>query len=41
MGLIAVFIFMAIYYRTSGLIANFALVLNLFFLLAVMAAFNA
>jgi SecD/SecF fusion protein len=41
MGLIAVFIFMAIYYRTSGLIANFALVLNLLFLLAVMAAFNA
>jgi len=41
MGLIAVFIFMAFYYRTSGLIANFALVLNLLFLLAVMAAFNA
>lgn len=41
MGLIAVFIFMAIYYRTSGLIANFALVLNLLFLLAVLAAFNA
>jgi len=39
--LIAVFIFMAIYYRTSGLIANFALVLNLLFLLAVMGAFNA
>ncbi len=41
LGLSAVFIFMAIYYRTSGLIANFALVLNLLFLLAVMAAFNA
>jgi SecD/SecF fusion protein len=41
LGLIAVLIFMAIYYRTSGLIANFALILNLLFLLAIMAAFNA
>lgn len=41
LGLISVLIFMAIYYRTSGLIANFALILNLLFLLAVLAAFNA
>jgi len=40
-GFIAVFVFMIIYYRTAGLIANFALVVNLFLILAVMALFGA
>ena len=40
-GVIAVFIFMAIYYRASGWIANLGLVLNFFFLLATMALFEA
>ncbi|MCL2102583.1 MAG: protein translocase subunit SecD [Syntrophorhabdaceae bacterium] len=33
--------FMAFYYRFSGMVANFALVFNIFFLLAGMAAFSA
>jgi preprotein translocase subunit SecD len=37
----AVFIFMLLYYRLSGLIADLALVLNLVILLACMAAFGA
>jgi preprotein translocase subunit SecD len=37
----AVFLFMLIYYRISGLIADVALVLNLIILLACMAAFGA
>ena len=37
----AVFVFMLIYYRLSGLIADVALVLNLIILLACMAAFGA
>jgi preprotein translocase subunit SecD len=37
----AVFVFMLIYYRLSGLIADVALVLNLVILLASMAAFGA
>jgi preprotein translocase subunit SecD len=37
----AVFLFMLIYYRLSGLIADVALVLNLVILLACMAAFGA
>ena len=37
----AVFVFMLIYYRLSGLIADVALVLNLVILLACMAAFGA
>ena len=41
LGLIAVLFFMFAYYRTAGLIANFALALNLIFLLAVMAGFKA
>jgi SecD/SecF fusion protein len=40
MGFIAVVIFMFVYYKNSGLIANVALLLNLFFLLGVSAAFN-
>jgi len=43
-GIIAsllVIIFMIIYYRVSGVIADFALVLNIIFLLGVLAAFNA
>jgi preprotein translocase subunit SecD len=38
---IVVFLFMLIYYRLSGLIADLALVLNLVILLACMAAFGA
>lgn len=43
-GIIAsllVIIFMIIYYRKSGVIADFALVLNIVFLLGVLSAFNA
>jgi preprotein translocase subunit SecD len=37
----AIFLFMMVYYRLSGLIADLALVLNLLILLACMAAFHA
>ncbi len=40
-AIILVVIFMIIYYRLSGLIADFALVLNVVLLLGVMAALNA
>jgi SecD/SecF fusion protein len=40
LGFIAVVSFMFLYYRSSGLVANVALILNLFFLLGVSAAFN-
>ena len=40
-GLLLIFIFMAVYYKWSGMLANLALVLNLFLLLGVMAAFHA
>jgi len=40
-GLAVVLIFMLVYYRVSGLIADFALFFNLFFLLAAMAALHA
>jgi len=40
MGFIAVIFFMFFYYKNSGLVANVALLLNLFFLLGVSAAFN-
>ncbi len=36
-----VFIFMAVYYRASGIIADMALILNLLFIMATLAAFNA
>ena len=41
MGFILVVIFMAFYYKGSGLIAGFALVLNLTFVMAIMAALRA
>jgi preprotein translocase subunit SecD len=40
-GGLAVVLFMVIYYRLSGLIADFAVMLNLLILLACMAAFHA
>ncbi len=40
-GLIAVLIFMAVYYKVFGLVANVALVLNLVLLVAVMSAIQA
>ena len=40
-GLSAVIIFMAVYYKKSGLIANLALLLNLLFLLGALAALKA
>ena len=39
-GFLLVIIFMTIYYKGSGLIANFALLLNLLFMLAMMAMFG-
>lgn len=39
-GLAFVFIFMVLYYKTSGLIATLALVLNGIYILAIMAAFE-
>ncbi|MBZ0263106.1 protein translocase subunit SecD [bacterium] len=39
-GLVLVIIFMAFYYRASGLIADLALVLNIVFLMAVLAGFG-
>jgi protein-export membrane protein SecD len=41
LGLVVVLLFMMIYYRLSGAIADLALVFNLVFLLAAMAAFRA
>jgi len=40
-GVIIVFIFMAIYYGFSGLIADFAMVINLIILLAILSLFKA
>jgi preprotein translocase subunit SecD len=40
-GTIAVIVFMIFYYRLSGLIADFALLLNIIFLLGAMASLNA
>ncbi len=40
-GCLAVIIFMIVYYRLSGIVANFALVLNIVLLLAALAAFGA
>lgn len=39
-GLALVFMFMGIYYKTSGLFANVALVLNGLFIIAILAAFE-
>ncbi|KAA3617425.1 MAG: protein translocase subunit SecD [Calditrichaeota bacterium] len=41
LGLLIVMIFMVIYYRLSGFVANLALILNLVFIMAVMASFGA
>ena len=40
-GLLLVFIFVGIYYRISGLIADVALLFNIFFLLSIMAGLSA
>ncbi|MDZ7724946.1 MAG: protein translocase subunit SecD [candidate division KSB1 bacterium] len=40
-GLALVVVFMVIYYRASGLVADFALLLNILFVFAVMAGFHA
>ena len=40
-GLILVILFMIIYYRASGIVADFALLLNILFVFAVMAGFHA
>ncbi len=40
-GLGIIFIFMAVYYKWSGMLANLALVLNMVLLLAILAAFHA
>lgn len=40
-GLGLIFLFLGVYYKWSGLLANLALVLNVVFLLALMAAFHA
>ncbi len=39
-GLLAVILFMMLYYRSAGFIADVALVLNLFFLIAILATMN-
>jgi len=40
-GFIAVFVFMVIYYRNAGIIANIALITNLFLIIAIMSLFGA
>ncbi len=40
-GAVAVILFMLIYYRVSGFIANIAMVLNMLFMVAILAAFEA
>ena len=40
-GFLVVFVFMVIYYRRAGIIANIALVTNIFIIIAVMAMFGA
>ncbi len=40
-GLLAVLLYIAIYYRLSGVIADIGLLFNMFFLLAILAAFGA
>jgi len=39
-GLLVVMVFMVIYYGLSGLVANLALALNLFFVMAILAGFH-
>ena len=40
-GFVLVFVFMIVYYKAAGVIANIALIANLFIILAVMALFGA
>ena len=40
-GLLIVIVFMVIYYKAAGLVADFALLLNIVFVFAVMAGFHA
>jgi preprotein translocase subunit SecD len=40
LGMLAVLVFMVAYYQLAGLIANFVLLLNLFFLVSVLSVFN-
>lgn len=40
-GLMLVAVFMIFYYRTSGIVADLALILNLIFILGILAGFNA
>ena len=40
-GAVAVVLFMLIYYRVAGLIANLAMVLNMLFMVSILAAFEA
>ncbi|MCX7822599.1 MAG: protein translocase subunit SecD [Syntrophobacterales bacterium] len=40
-GGVAIFVFMAFYYRFAGLIADLALIMNIFIILAALAAFQA
>ncbi len=41
MGIIIVLLFMALYYSTSGIIADIVLILNMFFIMGVLASFGA
>jgi preprotein translocase subunit SecD len=41
LGAVAVILFMLIYYRFAGLIANVAMILNLLYMVAILAAFEA
>ena len=40
-GLLLVFMFMVVYYKTAGVVANIALLMNLFFVLAVLVTLDA
>ncbi len=40
LGFACVMLFMALYYRRSGIVADIALVLNLYFIIAILSAFN-
>lgn len=40
-GLLLVAIFMIVYYRTAGIVADLALILNMVFILGILAGFNA
>ncbi len=40
-GFVLVIIFMVVYYRTAGIVANIALITNIFIIIAVMAMFGA